>query len=186
MLVIGGFAVGGAGFGHGGGPSRTGSSEQYVEGVGARQDEMPTRTHVSEGQTVEYSTIPPTSGDHWARWSGCGFFEHTLANERITHNLEHGNIVVSYNLATPEEVENLKDVLNDIGLFTSWGLARTYEEIPEGNVALATWTVLDTFVGVDETRIRTFFETYAGNLGPETIVCSQSGVMDPPPGDSGR
>ena len=186
ILVIGGFAIGDAGIGSGGGgPSRTGSSEQYVEGVGVSQDEMPTRTHIPESETAIHATVPATSGDHWAGWSSCGFFEHTLADELIVHNLEHGNIVISYNLSAQEDIEQLKATLEEIGLFSVWGVARAYDEIPDGTVVAAAWAVLDTMEGVDEQRLRTFFETYAGTLGPERIVCSQSGVMDPPPVDSG-
>jgi len=176
ILVIGGFAVGSAGFGHGGGRSRTGSSNQYVEGIGVQHDIMSTQIHVSESQTVEYSSIPASSGNHWAQWSRCGFFEDGLPDERITHNLEHGNIVVSYNLATPEEVDELQDVMGSVGLAGVLGVTRFYDKIELGTVALSAWGVSDTMVGIDEERINTFFGAYGGNLGPESISCISSGV----------
>ncbi len=176
VLVICGFAVGGAGFGHGGGRSRTGSSNDYVEGIGVQHDIMPTQIHVTEGQAVEYSSIPSTSGNHWAQWSRCGFFEDGLPDERITHNLEHGNIVVSYNLATPEEVDELQDVMGSVGLAGVLGVTRFYDKIEPGTVALSAWGVSDTMVGIDEERINTFFGAYGGNLGPESISCISSGV----------
>ena len=176
VLVIGGFAVGSAGFGHGGGISASGSSEQYVEGIGVQRDIMPTRNHVTEGQTVEYSSIPATSGDHWAQWSRCGFFEEGLPDERVGHNLEHGNIVVSYNLTTPEEVDELRDVMDSIGLAGVVGVTRFYEKIEPGTVALSAWGVSDTMQSINEDRINTFFGTYGGNLGPESISCINSGV----------
>ncbi len=177
ILVIGGFAVGSAGFGHGGGVSRTGSSNDYVEGIGVQHDFMPTQVHVPESQTVEYSSIPATSGNHWAQWSRCGFFEDGLPDERVTHNLEHGNIVVSYNLTTPEEVDELKDVMGSVGLAGVLGVTRFYEKLEPGTVALSAWGVSDTMVGIDEERIYTFFGTYGGNLGPENVSCINSGVM---------
>ncbi len=176
VLVIGGFAVGSAGFGHGRGFSGSGSSDQYVEGVGVQHDIMSTRTHVPEGQTVEYSSIPATSGDHWAQWSRCGFFEEGLPDERVGHNLEHGNIVVSYNLTTPEEVDELKDVMGSVGLAGVVGVTRFYDKIEPGTVALSAWGVSDTMQSIDEERIKTFFGTYGGNLGPETVSCINSGV----------
>ena len=91
FLVIAGFVVGGASFG-----ARGGDSETYVKGIGIEHQIMPTRRHISEGTTVEYNTVPPTSGDHYARWAECGFEEFELVDERIVHNLEHGNIVISY------------------------------------------------------------------------------------------
>ena len=174
VLVIGGFAVGGINFQR---PPDTGSSSgEYVEGVGVQQELMlagPSglNIHINNDQTVEYSTSPATSGDHWATPISCGFYEDGLSDERIVHNLEHGNIVVSYNLASEEEVDHLRDALGSIGKSAIWGVARSYDKIPPGTVALAAWGVLDTMQEVDEDRIKTFFDTYSVALGPERIVC---------------
>jgi hypothetical protein len=137
---------------------------------------MPTANHLPEGRTVKYSTTPPTSGDHWAVPAKCGFYEGGLPDEQAVHNLEHGNIVVSYNLVRAQEVQQLKDVLNKIGLNQIWGVARFYDRIPEGTVALAAWGVLDTMQGVDRDRIKKFFDNYAGRLGPEK---TQAGIGIP-------
>ena len=174
VLVIGGFAVGGINFQR---PPDTGSSSgEYVEGVGVQQALMSTgpsglNVHIDNDQTVEYSTSPATSGDHWATPISCGFYEDGLSDERIVHNLEHGNIVVSYNLATDGEVDRLRDALESIGKNAIWGVARSYDKIPSGTVALAAWGVLDTMQEVDEDRLKTFFDTYSGAMGPERIVC---------------
>jgi hypothetical protein len=178
VLVIGGFAIGSAGFGQGGGPSRTGTSDTFVEGVGVQHEILPTRSHVTEGQTVDYNSVPPTSGNHWPQWSECGFFEEAIPDERIVHNLEHSNIVVSYNFDTQEEIDQLREVVEDIGLFRTMGVARSYPNLLEGHVALSAWGVSDEMVGIDKDRIEKFFETYAGTLGPEgNITCLNTGVM---------
>ncbi len=174
VLVIGGFAVGGVNFQR---PAATGSgSGEYVEGVGIQQERMPTgpnglNVHVPNGQLVEYNTAPPTSGDHLDRPATCGFYEDGLEDERIVHNLEHGNIVVSYNLASDGEVDQLRNALDGVGLSEIWGVIRSYDKIPSGTVSLAAWGVLDTMQGADRERIKTFFETYAGNMGPESFIC---------------
>ncbi len=174
VLVIGGFAVGGINFQRG---SPTGSSSgEYVEGVGVQQRLMPAgpnglNAHVPNGQLVEYNTAPPTSGDHLDRPETCGFYEDGLEDERIVHNLEHGNIVVSYNLSTEEEVDQLRDALDGVGLSEIWGVIRSYDKIPSGTVSLAAWGVLDTMQGTDRERIKTFFDTYAGSMGPESFIC---------------
>ena len=175
VLVIAGFAVGGLGRGGGGGEAARGSNREYTNGVGLQQEPMPAgadglNLHVENGQTVEYTTTPPTSGDHWAALANCGFYRDELPDELIVHNLEHGNIVVSYNLAGQEEIDELRRVISDIGLANLWGIARPYDKLQEGQVALATWGVLDTMDGVDAGRIEAFFE-YAGNLGPERVPC---------------
>ena len=179
VLVIGGFAVGGAGIGSGG-FNRTGDSDEYVEGIGVQNDILTTRDHVTEGQIVEYNSIPATSGNHWPQWSHCGFFEEGLPDERVVHNLEHSNIVVSYNLTSPEEVKELRDVMDSVGLAGSHGVTRFYDKIEFGTVVLSAWGISDTMMGIDEDRVNTFFKTYAGTLGPEgNIPCLNSGVMPP-------
>lgn len=174
VLVIAGFALGSVNFGNR--AAQTGSSQDYVEGVGVRQAPMPVgprglNAHIPESESATYSAFPPTSGNHWAIPTACGFYEEGLNDERVVHNLEHGNIVVSYNLATNEEVDQLQEAVDSIGLSQVWGVTRSYDKIPVGTVAVAAWGVLDTMDSINRDRIKTFFETYAGTLGPERIIC---------------
>ena len=124
--------------------------------------------------------IPPTSGRHWDRWASCGFYTEPVPDERIVHNMEHGNIIVSYNLTNQAEIDALKAAYEDIDLTAAWGVARPYDGIAEGAVALTTWGVVDgPMVGVDAGRIERFFDAYAGKLGPEFpngAPCTQGGV----------
>ena len=158
----------------GSGGSATGSSDQYKVGVGVAQQLMETsdgNTHVPDSEEVVYNTVPATSGKHWSQWAQCDFYEDGLPDERITHNLEHSNIVVSYNLKGPEDVNRLRQVLDDTAFYPTWGVARFYDKIPEGQVTLATWGVLDTMEGIDPARIQRFFDAYSGTLGPEKVDC---------------
>ena len=127
--------------------------------------------HVNEGVRVEYNSTPPTSGKHWPRWADCGFYTESLPDERIVHNLEHGNIVVSYNFTNPAQVTELRAVLEDVPEFTNWGIARSYDDIPDGQVAIAAWGRLNVMDGVRPGEIRLFFESVAGILGPERVTC---------------
>jgi len=102
-----------------------------------------------------------------------------IPDERLVHNLEHGNIVVSFNLKTSQEVGRLREALEDIGLSAGWGVSRSYDRIPPGTVALTAWGFSDTMPGIIPERIRSFFETFAGEQGPERIPCSDSGVVPP-------
>ena len=163
VLVIASFAF--ASFSGGGGHAERGSADGYVEGLGIQVD-MEGDTHVDEGTNVDYQTSPPASGDHWRTPAPCGFYEEGLPDERVVHNMEHGNIVVNYNLPLASDVSALRDALNGIGLNRVWGIARAYDAIPTGQVALSTWGIIDTFVGVDPDRISRFFDAYSGG-GPE-------------------
>ena len=124
--------------------------------------------------------IPPTSGRHWDRWASCGFYTEPVPDERIVHNMEHGNIIVSYNLTDQAEIDALKAAYEAIDLTAAWGVARPYDGIAEGAVALTTWGVVDgPMAGVDADRIGRFFDAYAGKLGPEFpngAPCTQGGV----------
>ena len=133
VLVITSFAF--ASFSRGGGSS--GSAREYVEGVGVQHDIMSSAVHVQETDLVVYSTSPPTSGDHWIIPEQCGFYEDGLPDERTGHNLEHSNIIVSYNLPDQHQVDELKSAIDDIGLANVWGITRSYDKIPVGQVARA-------------------------------------------------
>ena len=168
VLVISSFAF--ASFSGGGGSSETGNASGYVSGVGVEVD-IEGSTHVEEGETVSYTTSPPASGNHWPVPAPCGFYTDPIPDERAVHNMEHGNIVVSYNLPAEEDVSALRDAVNDIGLNRVWGVSRPYSGIEPGQIVLNTWGVMDSFSGVDKDRIGTFFDTYSGVMGPERIPC---------------
>ena len=121
----------------------------------------------------EYSTVPPTSGPHLGRPETCGFYPPAyidpvterlgVPDRALVHNLEHGNVVMSYNLPVQDDVDRLEQVhlnLNDSDL---WLITRHYDKIPEGQIAMTAWGVLDIFNGVDEGRIESFYNAYKGN-----------------------
>ncbi len=138
-----------------------------------RTEIMPSRDHFPPERRIldvapdGYNTVPPTSGRHWPAWSACGFYNYPLPDELLVHNLEHGNIIVSYNLADDAAVAALRAAVDAIPLAAEFAIVRRYPDIPEGMVALTTWGVLDRMIGVDAARIARFFEDYPGNTGPE-------------------
>jgi len=173
LLVIAGFAIGGV---VGGGRSslgtQVGDSDRFVEGLGVQQP-IAISAHAAEGVNIEYPSFPPTSGNHWPPNAlvTCGFYEDGVPDERVVHHLEHSNIVVSYNLIDPAQVDRLRQAVDDIGLLNIWGVTRFYDKIPVGQVALTAWGVLDVIEGVDKDRINRFVDNYAGTLGPERAPC---------------
>lgn len=136
--------------------------------------------HIPTGQSFEgYNSNPPSSGPHWAVASRCGVYPEGLPNEVIVHNLEHGNVIISYNLTATAEVERLTRLVQGLREWGRWGVLRSYTDMPQGQVALTAWGVLDTAQGVDEARITSFWTAYAPNrLSGETkragpIPCAQ-------------
>lgn len=154
-----------------------GSAQAYVEGVGQKQDIMRTKNHVDQddnpdNDVVVYNSAPPASGDHWSAANRCGFFDDPVPDERIVHNLEHSNIVISYHLPDPADVASLEDYYNDMneGWRNHFTVVRPYDQIAAGQVALSAWGVIDVMDGVDPERIDRFYEHYVGNLGPEGAI----------------
>ena len=147
---------------------------QRIPRIAALGDEipiMPTSLHVAIGEEVDYSTTPPTSGDHWQRWADCGFYPEGLTDEIITHNLEHGNIVVNYNLTLEGQIAPLRALIGNIPSSDNWGVTRFYDEIPEGQIVLSAWGRMYRTRVVDQLSMEAFFTLYAGELGPERIPC---------------
>ena len=178
-LVIGSFALVTILQSIGGEPEDValGTADAYVEGVGQKQEIMRTRNHVDlnnlgTDDDVTYNSAPPTSGDHWSAAQSCGFYTEPILDERIVHNLEHSNIVISYNLPSDTDVEALEEFYDDLD--ESWRnhftVIRPYDEIGEGQIGLSAWGVMDVMDGIDRDRILRFYEHYVGRLGPEGAV----------------
>ena len=163
-------ACGGSSSSNGGGDITYTLTPQNTAAVGV---EIPIleADHVDEGVKVEYNSTPPTSGEHWPRWADCGFYTENLPDERIVHNLEHGNIVVNYSFTNPAQVTELREVLEVVPEFADWGIARSYHDIPDGQVAIAAWGRLNFMEGVRPGEIEFFFSSWAGILGPERVTC---------------
>ena len=171
MLIIASFALtaipqGGSGGGSG---TQGGSGEE----VGKKIGELPA-THIPEGDAyTRYNSEPPSSGPHWeTNWARCGIYdnEDEVPDSRIVHNLEHGQIVISYNLTDEAEIDRLEQIARGLPSDRRWLIMRPYSQIAEGEVAITSWGWLDKFVGVDEERITAFYEAHF-NQGRESVTC---------------
>jgi hypothetical protein len=120
--------------------------------------------HIPTGQTGNYNSVPPTSGQHWqqpaapAPW---GIKDVNLPNEVTTHNLEHGGIVIAYNGLTTTEVDQLKTLVRNL---MSSGFPKVilepYPKLTDAKVALTAWTWLYKIQSVDQTQIVRFFRAH--------------------------
>ena len=163
VLVIAGLALSSY---TGGSPVQPGSNAlEYTKGVGTAVDLMQSVDHRPVGEFISYSTTPPTSGPHWGtpEWADCGIHQAQVPDERVVHNMEHGHVVISYNLPNEEDAALVVDVAGDLPDLESWGVVRPYDKIEEGTVGLTAWGVMDIVEGVDEDRIKRFYTEYARN-----------------------
>jgi len=54
-------------------------------------------SHVATCSYVDYRTLPPSSGDHYAVWAAYMTYDQPVPEGYWVHDLEHGAIVLSYN-----------------------------------------------------------------------------------------
>lgn len=121
--------------------------------------------HIAIGSPLpEYSSNPPSSGSHYPSTIKGGFYENSPEDQFIIHNLEHGDIWITYKSNISEEA--LKLIKNFAGVHVVVSLR-------EGNVtdiAVASWGRLDAFneSELTEQRIKDFILRY-DNKGLENI-----------------
>ena len=132
--------------------------------------------HIAPGSIFEgeYNSTPPTSGPHWdTGWADCGFFDIEAPDEQIVHNMEHGQVVISYNLFDEGEIDRLEEIARGLPGRRSWMIMRPYSKIGQGQIALTAWGWKDQFSvsELTEGRVRAFYDAHRNNSGVESIPC---------------
>ena len=118
--------------------------------------------HPPEGQPIAYKEVPPVGGPHWPSAASWGFSP-AVPDERAVHNLEHGGIVVSYNLIAQADLDRIRlllttyprDRYGEVKL-----LIRPYEQIPPGTFVLAAWGWRQSFSAYDDAAVRAFMDAH--------------------------
>lgn len=129
--------------------------------------EIQGQAHIAVGAPHEpYNSDPPTSGPHYASPARSGFYPEGLPDEQLVHNLEHGEIWISYRPGVPEVV------VERLSKYPSIFVIVTAREANDTDIALAAWGRLDKFdlhAGeLDEQRINDFILRYR-DQGPEKV-----------------
>lgn len=123
--------------------------------------------HVNRGEThPSYNSNPPTSGWHYERPATVGVYREVLSDEALVHNLEHGEIWISYRDADDEEtIRQLEDI---VSRYTG-GVILTYRPQNDAPIAVAAWGRLLTMDTVDSGQIHNFIARYRYK-GPENTL----------------
>ena len=134
------------------------------------------RGHIEVGSPrPSYNSNPPSSGPHYAETARTGFRKEAIPDEHIVHNLEHGDIWITFHPRISDEV---KDKLKG---FAGGKVIVTPREANDFDISLVAWGRLDSFNitdnVLDEQRIEDFIKKYM-NQGPEKLGPSagQGGV----------
>ncbi|MCC6626945.1 MAG: DUF3105 domain-containing protein [Chloroflexi bacterium] len=125
--------------------------------------------HINPGEKGKnYTTVPPTSGDHYPSSAAEGVHKTPIQDEFAVHNLEHGQILVQY---TCTDCPDLAAKLEAIAArYPKWVLVGPYPDPRVGaKIVLTSWGFIDTFDEYDEQRIVNFIEARK-NKGRENVI----------------
>jgi hypothetical protein len=136
----------------------------------SREVTIHSRDHIAVGSVHDpYTTNPPASGPHYDTPALTGFYDvgEALPDERVVHNLEHGDVWIAYH---PSIDSSVKELLSE-NFGDERELVITPREANETDIVLVAWGRIDEF-DVDGTldleRVNDFFVRYR-NRGPETV-----------------
>jgi hypothetical protein len=124
--------------------------------------------HIAPGQShPPYNSDPPTSGWHYAEPAEAGFYESSLPDEQLVHNLEHGHVIISYDCARLANCADVKTELRGlVGRFQRWKIVAVARENADAAIALTAWGRIAKLDSYDEDQIVAFVRRWR-NRGPE-------------------
>lgn len=113
-----------------------------------------------------YSSNPPSGGWHYALTAKKQYYDEPIPDGYVIHNLEHGDIWITYHPRVSEEVKD------ELKKFAFSKVLVSPREANETDIALVAWERVDKFNiesgVVPEARIRGFIKRYR-DKGPEKI-----------------
>jgi hypothetical protein len=139
---------------------------RHVESMG--RDHIP----VGTSHTVRYNSNPPTSGPHYDPSARPGIYDEPIPDGYLIHSLEHGYVIISYNVQGLSESEAAELVSRLAELAQQeriWKLIVLPRADMEQRIALTAWQRIDTFDRFDARRIRRFISTWR-DRGPEATL----------------
>lgn len=160
VVIIAGLAVSGL-------PRPNRGFERTQDGPGIVMEDQG-RDHLGVGERVPvgyYNSTPPTSGDHAPDWERCGAFENPIAPEAQVHNLEHGFVIINYDLEDQDQIDEITEIAEGLPGWPNYYILAPYPDL-EQPVALTAWTTIQGLDTVDADAIRTFANAYR-SFGPE-------------------
>ena len=125
------------------------------------------RDHIEVGAVHDaYNSNPPSGGWHYALTAKKMFYTEALPDEYAVHNLEHGDVWITYH---PRISDEAKKTLKK---FAFSRMLISPREQNETDIALVSWEHVDAFnlegQPVPDGRIQDFIDRYR-NKGPEQL-----------------
>jgi hypothetical protein len=117
--------------------------------------------HVSADalSTVDFNSLPPTSGPHFGFAIATGIYREPLSEGLTVHAMEHGHVVIQYPDGTsPELVARLERLAKR---YARDVILAPYAKLDRG-IAVTAWGRIDIVEAYDERRITEFVERLRG------------------------
>jgi hypothetical protein len=144
--------------------------------------------HLTQCSAIDYSTNPPSGGDHYAIWAAYQTYDFPLPAGYLVHALEHGAVVFWYNC--PEgcadevaEVEAFIDGLPEDPRCVTSGVPRRTVLVPSPTLAsrwaASAWGFALTADCFDSEAFRAFYDEHYG-LAPEDLCGASTPITSNP------
>lgn len=122
--------------------------------------------HIEPGtEHPAYNSNPPTSGSHYPQAAQRDFYDRALQDEQLVHNLEHGEIWMSYKGID----DNTKRELAAIYSRNRGSVIVTAREANERPICLASWGRLMCMDSLDVETVNDFIKANKNN-SPEPLA----------------
>ena len=144
-----------------------------VPTLGTHQEDLG-NAHIPSGQKGNYTSLPPTSGEHWAAPAApapWGVKTTQLPFEVTTHNLEHGGIVIVYGSLTNDQVSSLRTLVASLQTngFNKI-ILEPYPDLTGGKIALTAWNWILKLPAADDAAVVNFVRQHYDGEAPEKGV----------------
>jgi hypothetical protein len=128
--------------------------------------EIQSREHIAVGDMhPAYNSNPPTGGWHYANPAETGVYTDPLPDETVVHNLEHGQIWISYRDAGDPALDELRTIQSQY----PGTVIVTYRPADDTRFAVASWGRLLTLDELDTDQIYAYILRFR-NQSPEPLA----------------
>ncbi|MEZ4299588.1 MAG: DUF3105 domain-containing protein [Polyangiaceae bacterium] len=146
-------------------------------------------THVEACSHVDYTTNPPSGGDHWGIWTAYQTYAYPVPREMYVHNMEHGSVILLSRCSTdcPEVDALLEEARESVSgdpkcLMIPDGpterVVITPDPLLDTPIAAAAWGATYTATCLDPSSLKDFAKKHY-DKGTES-TCAQGKVFGVP------
>jgi hypothetical protein len=140
-------------------PAALQAGRQAAGSEGVRTFPEAGRDHIgADEQPDNWTSNPPTSGDHLAAPLGAGVYNTEQDMRALVHNLEHGYVVILYKNLPQDQLDQLRGFVEDRG--GSKLVLAPYSALDQDGVALAAWRNLEVMDRVNTDVVQAFVNDF--------------------------